>query len=195
MLQTRIREEFAQVPFPEHCGLHAAVAKDDWIDDEKTLREITLNKDYVGEWWNVPIEHLVECMMALSYFDASGMEYYLPAYMNAIVSNPEAFDVPRKKSSSWQVVYTMLPDTEDPELVQHFHEQFNNIQGGKRQVVIDFYATSQTAKRTVNMQEKLQMKHWLMSTGRAAANNGLHRTAKSYSALRSAPSRSAFGFR
>jgi hypothetical protein len=138
MLRKRIRDEFAEVPFPEHCGLHAAVAMDDWIDDEKTLREITLKKDYIGDWWNVPIEHLVECMMALSYFDASGMEYYLPAYMNAVVSNPEVFDVPRIKSSSWQVVYTMLPDTKDPELIEHFNEQFKNIQGGKKQVAIEF---------------------------------------------------------
>ena len=137
ILKNRIRKEFMHVPFPKHCGLHAAVAMDDWIEDEKVLREITLDKDYIGEWWSVPIEHLVECMMALSYFDACAMQYYLPAYMNAVVSNTEAFDS-RNKSSSWQVVYTMLPDKDDPGLVQYFNERFKNIRGGKKGVTIDF---------------------------------------------------------
>lgn len=130
-----IREEFGSVKFPSHCGLYAAVAMDDWIEDEVKIREITRSKDYQGEWWNVPEKHLLECMKALSYLDGAGIEFYLPAYMTAIVKNPLAFDEPHVRSSSWQILFTMIPnDGSDPELVQYFFEQFSQINGGKKQV-------------------------------------------------------------
>lgn len=95
-----IRKEFAGVSFPLHCGLHGAIAKDDWIDDEGTMREITQREDYIGEWWNVPREHLLSNMMALSYFDALGMAFYLPSYMAAVIEEPEKFDEPGVRSSA-----------------------------------------------------------------------------------------------
>jgi len=66
-LSQNIKQEFSEVPFPSHRGLHAAVAMDDWIEDESVLKEITQREDYIVEWWDVPKEHLLQCMMALSY--------------------------------------------------------------------------------------------------------------------------------
>ena len=133
-----IRKEFAGVSFPFHRGLHAAMAMDNWTEDEKTLRRIAQQEDYIGEWWDVPKEHLHQCMMALSYLDAFGVEFYLPAYMNAVVEDPKAFDEPRVRSSSWQVVHTMLPDKEDQELTHHFCDRFSRIRGGKKRVCREF---------------------------------------------------------
>lgn len=139
-----IREEFTDVPFPSHCGLHAAVAKDDWISDESTLREITNQKDYFGNWWDVPRNHLRQCMTALSYLDAAGLEFYLPAYMVAVVEAPELFDIPRIRSSSWQVLYTMCPPGEEDqeggggEMLQHFYDRFSKIRDGKKHACRDF---------------------------------------------------------
>ena len=116
-----IRREFAAVPFPLHCGLHAAMARDDWVDDEVTLAEITKHQDFIGEWWNVPAEHLQSCMMALSYLDAGGMIFYLPAFMTALIERPEDFDKCHR-SSSWQVAFTMLPEREDPKTAAAFLE-------------------------------------------------------------------------
>ena len=139
LLVEQIHHEFQSVPFPLHCGLHAAVAKDDWISDKIVLKKITQNQDFIGKWWDVPEKHLVECMMALDYLDGKGMEFYLPSYMTLLVKKPIAFDVPHVKSSSWQVLYTMLPpDGIDQDLVAHFKEQFSRIVGGKRMVCIQF---------------------------------------------------------
>lgn len=138
LLIQRIREGFGEVPFPSHCGLHSAVAMDDWIDDEHVVREITQREDYIGDWWNVPKEHLLRCMMALSYLDASGIEYYLPAYMKAVIEEPSAFDEARIRASSWQVVHTFLPDDEDPELKGYFQERFSKIDGRKKRVCREF---------------------------------------------------------
>ena len=88
-LLSEIRRAFEDAAFPSHCGLHAACARDDWIHDEEQLRSITLRDDFVGDWWDVPDEHLLDCMMALSYLDREGMEFYLPAYMTAVVESPE----------------------------------------------------------------------------------------------------------
>ncbi|WP_020559140.1 DUF6714 family protein [Thiofilum flexile] len=136
-LSLSIQDEFSDVPFPSHCGLHAAVAIDDWIEDEEVLKEITEREDYIGEWKNVPIEHLLQCMTALCYLDARGMAFYLPAYMKAIIEEPTAFDKPRC-SSAWQVIWTMCPCDDDPELKQYFLDQFTLIHGGKKRVCRKF---------------------------------------------------------
>ena len=135
-----IKIAFAGVSFPSHCGLHAAMAKDDWVDDERTLRDITLREDFNGEWWDVPRAHLHQCMMALSYLDAPGMTFYLPAYMTAILEEPDEFDRAGVRSSSWQVVYTMLPNSEEPDLEKYFLEQFSAIGGAMKRVCVEFLA-------------------------------------------------------
>ena len=133
-----IRKEFGPIPFPLHCGLHAAVAKDDWVDDEDELRSITQSSDYIGEWWDVPLEHLLKCKMALSYLDSAGMEFYLPAYMIAVLEHPTGFDKARVISSSWQIIFTFIPDADDLELQAYFHERFSRIVDGKKGVCRDF---------------------------------------------------------
>jgi hypothetical protein len=134
-----IRNEFGFVPFPSHCGLHAALTLDDRISDEHELREITQRDDYIGEWWDVPVEHLLHCIMALSYLDEAGMEFYLPAYMKAVAENPQIFDEPSIRSNSWRIVYAMLPDSGfNPELQQHFTDQFSRIHGGRKRVCREF---------------------------------------------------------
>jgi hypothetical protein len=135
-----IKIAFAGVPFPSHGSLHAAMAKDDWVDDENTLRDITLRDDFNGEWWDVPRAHLHQCMMALSYLDAQGMAFYLPAYMSAILEEPEEFDRRGVKSSSWQVIHTMLPNNEDRELEKYFLEQFSAFDGAMKRVCVEFLA-------------------------------------------------------
>ncbi|QLI81684.1 hypothetical protein HZU75_09155 [Chitinibacter fontanus] len=134
----KIREQFSSAPFPRHCGLHAAMAMDDWITDEKTLKEITEREDYAGSWWDVPRGHLHNCMMALSYLDAAGINFYLPAYMTAIIEKPSDFDKPREYASSWQILFTMLPEDNDPELSDYFQERFSEIRGERKDVCREF---------------------------------------------------------
>ena len=115
------------------------MAQDDWVDDEYVLAEITRSEDFTGEWWNVPIEHLRSCMMALSYLDAKGMAFYLPAYMTALIERPEDFDT-ATRSASWQVVLTMLPADKDPEQKQYFLRRFAFIDVERKRVCREFLA-------------------------------------------------------
>ncbi|MDF1761818.1 MAG: hypothetical protein P1U57_00275 [Oleibacter sp.] len=137
-LANKIMNEFLNVPFPIHCGLHAAMAMDDWIGDERELRKITRTKDVLENWWEIPTDHLIKCMLALSYLDSAGIEFYLPAYMKAIIDEPKLFDEPGVRSNSWQVLFEMLPDTEDQELMKYFNERFSKISGSKKEVCVEF---------------------------------------------------------
>ena len=115
------------------------MARDDWVDDEVTLAEITKHQDFIGEWWNVPAEHLQSCMMALSYLDAGGMIFYLPAFMTALIERPEDFDKCHR-SSSWQVAFTMLPEREDPKTAAAFLSRFSLMDEGKKHICREFLA-------------------------------------------------------
>lgn len=137
-LVNQIKDAFGIVPFPLHCGLHAALKMSDWVTDKSELMTITHSKDYLGDWWNVPESHLHKCMIALSYLDSAAMEFYLPAYMKAVIENPITFDKPRVRSSSWQVISTMEPDKDNPELLEYFYERFARIQGKKWKACREF---------------------------------------------------------
>ncbi len=169
-----IRDEFGTVKFPSHCGLHAAVAMDDWIDDETVLNDITAKEDYFGEWWDVPEKDLLECMMALCYLDSSGIEFYLPAYMTAIVEKPLSFDEAFIRSSSWQILSTMIPDdSSDSELVHYFHERFSLIRGGKKNACRKFmsYVASCDAyddHAKENAEKALSHKFWTAETRKSS---------------------------
>mgnify|MGYP005809886437 FL=1 len=134
----KIHEEFGSIPFPTHCGLYAAMAMDDWISDETELRKITLEKDYIGEWWDVPLEHLKDCLhYSLCYLDSSGVEFYLPAYMVALLRFPEQFDYP-KCSSAWSVIIHFRLNDDDDELREYSRDKFSRIDGGKKRVCREF---------------------------------------------------------
>lgn len=76
-------------------------------------------------------------MMALSYLDAHGIAFYLPAYMKALVESPEAFDTVNL-ASSFQVVLTMLPPDKDPELWLYFLGRFSSIDVARKRVCRQF---------------------------------------------------------
>ena len=59
--------------------------------------------------------------------------------MTAVVEYPTAFDEPRVRSSSWKIVYAMLPSgDEDPELKEYFQKRFARIIGGKKRACKEF---------------------------------------------------------
>ncbi len=139
ILSEKIKRAFGRIEFPSHCGLHAAVAMDDWISDEITLRNLTLEKDFAGDWWDVPIEHLLNCMTGLSYLDADGIEFYLPAYMVALIDRPEAFYISELFSRDGTLIFSMLPEYDDDEDFRtYFEEQFAKIVGHKKKVCREF---------------------------------------------------------
>ena len=168
-LVSDIANAFGVVPFPIHRGLHAAMAMDDWIEDEALLREITRTKDFIGEWWEVPADELQRCMLAHSYLDDHGVEFYLPAYMTALLKHPSVFDS-ENRISSRQVISFMYCHKEDPdedpdELRSLFLTKFARIVGGKKRACrnfLSFMAESTRYNESTNefAKEVLAQKFW-----------------------------------
>jgi len=132
---------FGDVPFPNHCGWHAAIAIDDWIDDPITLEKITKEKDIKDKWWNIPSDELGDCYMAQCYLDAKGVEFYLPAYLVIALRDTS-------KSKYYALTSWLLPPSKnkDYDLYLYFLERFSKIDKIKRQICLRAIAFIQEYK-------------------------------------------------
>jgi hypothetical protein len=91
-LIAEIRRAFAGVKREDGITLHEARAIDDYADDEE--RAAARVKDTDERWEDVPSKHIAEIDPVLSYLDAKGFRYYIPAYMTyALVTNLEGDDL------------------------------------------------------------------------------------------------------
>ena len=78
---SRIREAFRGVTLGSGVGLLEGQALDDY-EDEST-RKAYREQDEKHDWSRIPIEALNRCNSSLSFFDAEGMRFHLPAFMIA----------------------------------------------------------------------------------------------------------------
>ena len=51
------------------------------VIDEMWIREAQLARDEKQDWAAIPLEDLERCSSSLSFFDADGMRFHLPAYL------------------------------------------------------------------------------------------------------------------
>lgn len=129
-----IEHAFKDVPFPDHRGLHAALAMDNWVDDEGELKRITSSKDYSGDWRSVPVAHLAKCgSLALNYLDAKGVRFYLPAFMAMAVRS-----LTIEALSPLLTFLNPVPLGGDPELLGNFREKFSLLNVQQKKVVVEF---------------------------------------------------------
>jgi hypothetical protein len=80
----RIRHAFAKVALGSGIGLRQAQGIDGY-EDEKVVAAYRLS-DEKDDWSRIPTEILNECHSSLSFFDADGMRFHLPAYLLADLS-------------------------------------------------------------------------------------------------------------
>ncbi len=76
-----IRAAFAGVVLGEGIGLRQAQGLDDCAD-ARTM-EAYRAQDEKGDWSSIPVADLDRCYSSLSFFDADGMRFHLPAYLVA----------------------------------------------------------------------------------------------------------------
>ncbi len=78
-----IREAFQGVTLGDGIGLWEAQAIDDYAEaDRPRLRE----QDEKLDWSKIDFETLIRCDSSLSFFDADGMRFHLPAFLIMEVS-------------------------------------------------------------------------------------------------------------
>jgi hypothetical protein len=76
-----IREAFAGVTLGRGVGLQEAQGLDDYEDDDTRARYRAT--DQKEDWSRIPVSELNRCNSSLSFFDAEGMRFHLPAFLIA----------------------------------------------------------------------------------------------------------------
>ena len=130
----RIRGVFGSVPFPKHCGLRAGMERDNWVSDPDVLAKITADQDLKGEWWQIPDKELQDCSLGYAHLDASGIEFYLPAYLTLALNGR---NINHYSDAFYQL--RVDPEEEDDEgMREHLISRLSKIKGEKKQVCIEF---------------------------------------------------------
>lgn len=78
-ITAQIREVFRDVKLGEGVGLYEGQAIDDYESDEE--RALKRAKDEKEDWRKIPTTNLNACNSSLSFFDAEGMRFHLPAFI------------------------------------------------------------------------------------------------------------------
>lgn len=82
---TEIRLAFSDVTLGEGIGLWEAQAIDDY--QTKEIQNKNREKDEKEDWSALSFDDLQRCHSSLSFFDAAGMRFHLPAFIIASVDN------------------------------------------------------------------------------------------------------------
>ena len=77
----RVQKEFVGVTLGDGIGLHQAEAMDSYASEQKLLELRKLEE--TDDWSRVDVSTLNQLAAALSFLDAQGMKFYLPAYLMA----------------------------------------------------------------------------------------------------------------
>lgn len=76
-----IKNAFRGVTLGNGVGLLQGQGLDDYADSD-TLAEYR-SQDEKDDWSRIPVDALTRCQSSLSFFDAEGMCFYLPAFLIA----------------------------------------------------------------------------------------------------------------
>jgi len=112
--------------------------RDNWVSDPDVLAKITADQDLKGEWWQIPDKELQDCSLGYAHLDASGIEFYLPAYLTLALNGR---DINHYSDAFYQL--RVDPEEEDDEDIRKDDRKFlisrlSKIKGEKKQVCIEF---------------------------------------------------------
>lgn len=86
-----IRAAFRNVTLGAGVGLNEGNAIDDYAPAD--VRAAARDRDEADSWESIPVGDLNRCNYALSYFDAEGMRFHLPAFMIADLRGEFEYDL------------------------------------------------------------------------------------------------------
>ncbi|HEV3143920.1 MAG TPA: DUF6714 family protein [Gemmataceae bacterium] len=76
-----IKDAFAGIRLGDGVGLFEAQAIDDYAD--AATRQAARSRDETDDWSAISADDLNQCYSSLSFFDAEGMRFHLPAFLLA----------------------------------------------------------------------------------------------------------------
>lgn len=122
----KIQMVFNGVPQPEMRRLFVAEAMDSYT--------MPAQSDFVGRWQDVPDIHLEACPHALAYLDATGIQFYLPAFLCWCLRLPDN----RRPMAFHHTLYALDPCTEQQQMHEHFLERFAGMHHQQLAVIAEF---------------------------------------------------------
>ncbi|HFQ61025.1 MAG TPA: hypothetical protein ENK39_01825 [Epsilonproteobacteria bacterium] len=85
-----IENAFSHVKLGNGIGLWEAQAIDDYASNEE--QKLARDKDEKKDWKSLNSNVLQKCNSSLSFFDAEGMKFHLPAFIIASMNNTNMLD-------------------------------------------------------------------------------------------------------
>lgn len=119
-LRQKIYSAFAGVTLQEGIGLYEAQGIDDYASQAQCLAYRA--KDEKLNWRNISTNDLNRCNSSLTFFDAQGMLFHLPAFLLANLNNEYGFEL----------TFTLT------QLCPHTEKKFSLFNAEQRAVVADY---------------------------------------------------------
>ena len=119
----KIESAFECVKLGNGVGLFQAQGIDDYESSE--ICQTYRNRDEKEDWRVIPLNDLNYCNSSLSFFDAEGMRFYLPAFMAADIQGGFKFA---------SVIYSLTSITE------YSKTQFSLLNSAQRESVSEYLA-------------------------------------------------------
>lgn len=126
-----IKRAFEGVKLGNGIGLNQGQALDDYEPDDVAM--IAREKDEKEDWQSIPVEELDVKSSSLSFFDAEGMRFHLPAYLVADLTIEFQIADPL-----FHLYYGFTDDTrsEKMEWYEYSSQKFSLLTNDQRKAVI-----------------------------------------------------------
>ena len=126
-LRQAIDQAFADVQLGDGIGLYEAQGIDHYASEEECANYRA--KDERTDWRRIKLDDLNRCNSSLSFFDAAGMHFHLPAFMQADLGEDVEFDLIYHLVFSGQIEeqQTLLNDAQRTVVIDYLKLQLDDI--------------------------------------------------------------------
>lgn len=126
-LRKKVQHAFAEVQLGDGIGLYEAQGIDHYASEEDCANYRA--KDEKTDWRHIKLEDLNQCNSSLSFFDAAGMRFHLPAFMQADLGEDVEFDLIHHLvfSSQTEEQQKLLNDAQRAVVIDYLKLQLDDI--------------------------------------------------------------------
>ncbi|MFZ6873973.1 DUF6714 family protein [Undibacterium sp. Di27W] len=126
-LRQEIQYAFAGVQLGDGIGLYEARGIDHHVSEEDCAA--CRANDEKTDWRRIKLEDLNRCNSSLSFFDAAGMRFHLPAFMQADLGEDVEFDLIYHLvfGSQLEELQALLNDTQKAVVINYLKLQLDDV--------------------------------------------------------------------
>ena len=118
-LKAQIRKAFSGICLGNGIGLYEAQGLDDYATEEECAAYRVL--DEKDDWQTLRDEDLNQCNSSLSFFDAEGMRFHLPAFLIASLEETYKFDMAIPLTHYNSEKFALLNEEQTAAVIAYLH--------------------------------------------------------------------------